>query len=243
MSKHIDTYYPEDDNVQDDEDSDDNGSHVQMTRSPSVSPYATPQHNQTAPIQSAAPSPEVLHGSPSECLHTPSRLPTMSHNIHSTRIPDFVQLLYKVNIKPDNTLDKYVKHIMLLVEIKRCVDIPSAASFVGMLPQTNQQACHTFSTSLRMQMLGVIIVIDAFWTCIEYDRDHIQSSPSMSEQKDATYMDKTPNLYESWMRECEPFTALVAENGFLHLQTPSSDHGLCIVRQWLQELTGIPTQP
>jgi hypothetical protein len=135
VSKHIDTYYPEDDNVQDDEDSDDNGSHVQMTRSPSVSPYATPQHNRTAPIRSAAPSPEVLRGSPSERLHTPPRLPTMSRKIRSTRIPDFVQLLYKVKINPDDTLDKYVKRIMLLVEIKRCADIPSAASFVAILPQ------------------------------------------------------------------------------------------------------------
>ena len=81
----------------------------------------------------------------------------MSHNICSTCIPDFVQLLYKVKIKPDNTLDKYVKRIILLVEIKRCADIPSAASFVRMLPQTDQQANHTFATSLRMQMLGVII--------------------------------------------------------------------------------------
>ena len=166
-----------------------------------------------------------------------------TRKIRSTRIPDFVQLLYKVKINPDDTLDKYVKRIMLLVEIKRCADTPSAASFVGILPQTDQQARHAFATSLSTQTLGVIIAIGAFWTYIEYDRDHIRSSPSMSEQKDATYADKTPDLYESWMQEYEPFTALVAENGFLRLQTPSSDHGLRIVRQRLQELTGIPTQP
>lgn len=236
VSRDIDTYDPEDDKIHDGEDSDDDGD----------------GNSPTALIRSAAPSPETIRGTPSpkilrrspnEVLGAhPMFLASHSRRKRSTRIPDFVQLLYRLNINPDGTIDRPVRYstrIILLVEIKRILEVPTLRSFNDVLPQTDQQARHAFANSPHSQLFGVIIAIGDYWTYVEYDRNHIRTSPSVSEQKDPTYMDTTPAPYESWMRDYEPFTLLAQPTGFLRLQTSLSNQGLLLVRKRLVGLSGM----
>jgi len=95
---------------------------------------------------------------------------------------------------------------------------------------------YAFADSPNSHMIGVIVAIGPYWTYGEYNRNHIRASPSMSEQKDATYVDESPPPNQTWMQVYQPFNSLADSHGFLRLQTPSSNQGLRLVRDRLKEL-------
>jgi len=193
--------------------------------------------------RSGAPSPEIFRGSRDKLPSTPPKIPAEPHIPRmlkrSTRIPDFVQLLYMLMLNRNGTVVspiKYRRRVILLVEIKKAVLRPSVRAFADVLPQTDQQARHALHTSPDTQILGVIIALGACWTYVEYHRTRLQPSPSLSEKKDPTYKDTTPDPQESWMTDYPPFAAYVADDTFLRLETPQSDNGLLMIRRRLQEL-------
>ncbi|KIM73157.1 hypothetical protein PILCRDRAFT_15471 [Piloderma croceum F 1598] len=235
VSKDIDTYDSEDNTDADDNDTDDTQDYIRSA-APSPEAVRTPSPQTTRQTS----SPQAFRGSTSEPTHTPSKFKTSrSRTKRSTRIPDFVQLLYQINVNSDGTINrpvKYQKHILLLVEIKKSSKFTTSLSFTDVFRQTDEQARHAFAISSGSDRFGVIIAIGALWLYAEYNRNHMRVSPAMSEQKDPTYIDMTPAPYESWVQRYEPFDALAGRVGYLCLETPKSKQGLLLVRQRLLEL-------
>jgi hypothetical protein len=190
--------------------------------------------------RAAAPSPENFRGSRSLLPPTPSPPPPPPTQ-RTTRIPDFIQLLYQIRCNPDGTIPspiEYTSRIILLVEIKRSTLNPTVKLFADILYQADHQARHTFHTSPNTDGLGVILAIGPFWTYVEYHRTDLRPSPSLSEKKDLTYEDNTPPPRKSFMKEYPPFAAHIHSTGHssLCLETEESKKGLLIVRKRLREL-------
>lgn len=232
VSKHVDI----DDADDDDEefefgtdyygDNDDNG--MQMSQSPPT-------------LRSSAPSPEMIRGSRSRLLATPPRIPasppSSRQKIRTTRIPDFVQQLYRVKINNNGTISpiQFDSRIILLVEIKKNIRNPTMVHFAKIMEQTDHQSRHAFFTS-QSKRLGVILAIGPFWRYVEYYREDLRPSPSLSEKKDTTY-ENTPTPPPALLaHEYQPFQELTGDAGFLCLETEESGQGLLVVRTRLQQL-------
>ena len=230
VSKHIDTDNASEDDNDEDGDGDDDDT-VQMAQFPD---------------RSAAPSPKIFRGSrsllpptpPKVSPHRPTRPPPKQR---TTRIPDFIQLLYQIRYNDNRTICspiQYRSRIILLVEIKKITVVPTMQHFVDVFYQTDLQARHAFYTSPDTNTLGVIIAIGPFWTYAEYHRADLRPSPSLSEKKDFTYDDRTPPPRRSVRKEYAPFTAHIQSTGYpsLCLETEQSKEGLFIVRNCLLQL-------
>jgi hypothetical protein len=181
-----------------------------------------------------APSPEVFRGFREDLPQTPPKFSPPRREIQkpkkrSTRIPDFVQFVFRIRVHPpNNILDNppiHIKRIVLLVEIKRAVQFCELWYFTNVLDQTDQQARRTFVSFPEVHTLGLIVALGDCWTYREYDRRNMVSSPSPSEQKDPTYRES--------FRDCmSPSTIFDGVNqhfgrkGFARLQEPASDNAL-----------------
>jgi len=89
--------------------------------------------------------------------------PPNSRQQRATRIPDFVQLVYK--------LREYTNKI---------------------LRQTMQQARHAFASYPEVDTLGVIAASGDCWKYVEYQRENMRTSPSRSEREDPTFTLSSP---------------------------------------------------
>jgi hypothetical protein len=233
----------------DNEESDDDQELIDLTsQPPSSPPHSTMEHT-------AAPSPESSRRSsssearrafqrnsaPSPESLSSSRAPLSRPRIkRSTRIPDFAQLVYRLCINPDNTVNCPVEldhRIILLVENKPRLDSPTEANFTAVLGQTDEQARHAFASFPNLTTLGVIIAVGPYWTYVEYDSADIPPSRSKSEQKDPTYMDTTPPPTKLHAKAYHPIRSLFEPHGFACLETDLSNKGFKIIRDRMKFLT------
>lgn len=231
VSKHIDTDNADDYDDDCDDGYDDDDNDVQMSQSPN---------------RSAAPSPEIFRGSRSLLPPTPPKISPKSPPFpppkqRTTRIPDFIEMLYAIELNPNGTIPipiQYASQIILLVEIKKSTLHPSVKLFADIIHQTDHQARHAFYTSPDTNILGIIIAVGPFWRYVEYHRVDLRPSPSLSEKKDSTYGDSTPPPRVLSMKEYEPFHMHIASTGrpYLLLETEDSKMGLLIVHKRIQEL-------
>jgi hypothetical protein len=192
-----------------------------------------------------APSPEFYRGFREDLPQTPPKLSPPRLEVHkpkkrSTRIPDFVQFVFRIRQHPpNNILDTppiYIKRIILLVEIKRAIKSCELWYFTGVLDQTDQQARRAFASFPEVNTLGLIVALGDCWTYREYARCNMVSSPSPSEQEDPTYRESS--------RDCmSPSTIVDRVNqhfgpkGFARLQEPASDDALRAVHLRLKFLS------
>jgi hypothetical protein len=270
LSKNIDTHDLEDDKIVDEDDSDDDEwdddddddeESNQMTSSPqhtrilgqhstpspesyqsSSSPqaYRAPAYT---PVRYSAPSPESHRGSSSR--QASQDRSSQRRKKRSTRIPDFAQLVYKLNINHDQTITLPViiqNSVILLVENKANKETPTMLDFGPIMRQTDQQTRRAFAMFPNVSVLGVILAIGPYWTYLEYDSANARPSPSKSELRDATYMEITPPPTESPGRFYAPIAALFAPDGFARLETDLSTEGLRLVRDRMKALVGLQTQ-
>jgi hypothetical protein len=166
---------------------------------------------------------------------SPPRLKEQKRKKRSTRIPDFVQLVFKIRVKPPNNSlvipAAHIKRIILLVEIKRAVQECRQWSFVGVLDQTDQQAHHAFASYPEINTLGVIIALGDCWTYREYNRHDMESSPTPSELKDPTYRESySPSPSIIFDDVHQHFGA----RGFARLQESASDAAFRAIHRRLQ---------
>ena len=183
----------------------------------------------------------MIHGSRSHLLATPPKIsaspPSSRRKIRTTRIPDFVQQLYRVTNNNNSTISpiQLDSRIILLVEIKKSIRNPTIVHFAKIMEQTDYQSRHAFFTSHSKQ-LGAILAIGPCWRYVEYYREDLRPSPSLSEKKDATYK-RTPTPPPTLLaREYQPFQELTGDAGFLCLETEESQQGILVVRTRLQQL-------
>lgn len=197
-----------------------------------------------APPPRTAPSPEFYRGFREDLPQTPPKLSPPRHEVNkpkkcSTRIPDFVQFVFRIRQHPpNNILDTppvYIKRLILLVEIKRAIKYCELWYFSGVLDQTDQQARRAFASFPEVNTLGLIVTLGDCWIYREYARRDMVSSPSLSEQEDPTYPESS--------RDClSPSTIVDGINkhfgpkGFAHLQEHESDNALRAIHQRLQFL-------
>lgn len=267
LSKNIDTYNPEDNKIIDDDDSDDDedddhdegsnqmSSSPQHTRilgqhsTPSPESYRSSSSPQAyrgpayPPVRYSVPSPESYRGSSSP----QASRDRSSHRRkkRSTRIPDFAQLLYTLNVNRDHTISLPViihNRIILLVENKANKETPTILDFSPIMHQTDEQARCAFAMFPNVSILGVILAIGPYWTYVEYDSANNRPSPSRSELHDATYMEITPPPTQSPGRFYEPIATLFAPDGFARLETDLSTKGLGLVRGRMKALVGLRTR-
>jgi hypothetical protein len=272
LSKTIDTHYAEDDILDDEDTDDedeggrDDDDYDRMAQSPSPphhptmphalgrysipSPESYPQarrgpshggiaQSPSSPLRYSAPSPESYRGSSSS--HA-DQGPIPPCKKCSTCIPDFVQLVYKLAVKPDHKIDRPVliqNRIVLLVENKADMVDPTLVDFNCITRQTDQQARRAFVLFPNVDTLGVILAIGPYWTYIEYDSANARPSPSKSEQNDPTYMDRTPSPANTPGRFYEPVLELFKPDGFARLETEKSAKGLRLVQQRMKVLAGV----
>ncbi|KAF8063168.1 hypothetical protein FPV67DRAFT_1451676 [Lyophyllum atratum] len=155
--------------------------------------------------ESNAPSPEsvstdrrvstpIYSGSPSSynsSVRSPSAAPQIKH---STRIPDFVEILYRKDAHGDQR-----KYVLLLVENKKKPSefngqrVIGPFHFVEVIAQTEQQARHAFSAAgnSHIMVIGVIVALGPFWRYAEYRREAFitKDIPAMSRSKsEETYI-------------------------------------------------------
>ena len=167
------------------------------------------------------------------------------HLHNSTCIPDFAQLLYKIVINPDKTINcpvQYEKHITLLVEVKKGTYDVSLASFSKVTAQTDQQARYAFTSYPNTNAFGAIIALGSCWVYLEYDRSHCRPSPLVSDQEDTIYMDMSPPPYSTWTTFHPPFKSLAGAAGYLTLETPKSNQEFALVRRRTAELHNLQLQ-
>jgi len=175
---------------------------------------------------------------------TPPKVPTARlskrRKNSTTRIPDFVEMLFKAAYKLDKTAFnpvRYQSRIILLVEIKKISHTPTPKDFVEITQQTDCQARHALFASPTTKKLGAILAIGPFWKYIEYHQTELhQPSPSFSEKKDSTYRNTIPPKPVSWMTDYPLFVAHAHPSGLLCLDTPESWQGLIIVRDRLRSI-------
>jgi hypothetical protein len=238
VSKGIDTDDAGDDDDEDEESDIDGGkgggdNDVQMSQSPPTS-------------RGVAPSPEIFRGSPSVLPPTPPKdsFPLMDSSPppppkkRTTRIPDFLQMLYRLSRNNDGTTRfpaKYSERIMLIVEIKKLDEQPTLAHFAAIRRQTDHQARHALHASPTTDTLGVILAMGRYWTYGEYRRTDLRPSPSLSEKKDPTYRvtERTPIAF---MKGLPSFEMHLGHDVCLCLETERSDQGLRIVQKRLHAL-------
>jgi hypothetical protein len=232
-----DTFNPEDDSYDDDddddEDEDDEDDIVMRYSAPSPEVFKGSRQD----LPQTPPNPDSL---PFQPLQTPPESKSMSYKPQkkrSTRIPDFVQLIYKV-ARTANTIDDpphFTKRILLLVEIKRKVLSFQPWSFVEVFPQTDQQARRAFAAFSDTSTIGVIIALGDCWTYREYHRNEIEASPSRSEQEDSTFVLSSPPVM-SWSRTYAPLDQFFGAEGYARLQYAKSNKALQTIREHLQNL-------
>jgi hypothetical protein len=187
--------------------------------------------------RSAAPSPEVFKGFREDLLKTPPKPSPTNRKVkqrkkRSTRIPDFVQLVFRIRVhNPNDTLDNppiHLTRVLLLVEVKRAIKSCQIWNFHTVLDQTDQQARRTFATYPEVNTLGLIIALGDCWTYREYARESIRPSPTRSELEDPTFRESsiTSNDIPSPSRTYADVNQFFGNKGFARLQDPESDQAL-----------------
>jgi hypothetical protein len=240
ISKDIDTFNPED------EGSDDDDYQAGHGCSPLHSQIPANKWNQQmkSPARSTVPSPEVYKGFRKELLqippkHSPTKTEGKLKKKLSTRIPDFVQLIFRIRVhNPNYTLDDPPIHmtcVLLLVEIKRALESCQIWDFHNVLDQTDQQARRTFAAYPEVNTLGLIIALGNCWTYREYSRELMRSSPTRSEAADPTYRESSVLSIDSPSpsRTYADVHKFFGDKGFAHLQDPESDQALNAIRRHL----------
>lgn len=194
----------------------------------------------TSPPPRTAPSPEVYKGFRQDLPKTPPKLSPPRLVKHkrkkcSTRIPDFVHLVFRIRVHPpNNTLvipQAHIKRIILLAEIKRAVENCQEWFFHEVFDQTDQQAVHAFASYPEINTLGVIIALGDCWTYREYDRDNMESSPTPSKRNDATYNKSDLVSPSTIVNDVQQH---FGPRGFARLQEPASEAAFIAVHKHLQ---------
>ena len=194
----------------------------------------------TSPPPRTAPSPEVYKGFRQDLPKTPPKLSPPRLVKHkrkkcSTRIPDFVHLVFRIRVHPpNNTLvipQAHIKRIILLAEIKRAVENCQEWFFHEVFDQTDQQAVHAFASYPEINTLGVIIALGDCWTYREYDRHNMESSPTPSERNDATYNESDLVSPSTIVNDVQQH---FGPRGFARLQEPASEAAFIAVHKHLQ---------
>lgn len=194
-----------------------------------------------------APSPEVFKGYRADLPQTPPKLLTPDRKMkqikkRSTRIPDFVQLLFQIKVKnPGSILDDPPKHrnrILLLVEIKRALISYEMYDFIKVLDQTDQQARHAFASYPEVNTFGLIIALGDHWTYREYNRESLRPSPTRFEHSDPTFEEprRDPELVSKIYPDVD---RIFGAKGFACLQKPESDEALFALRRCLTSLSAL----
>ncbi|KAF9459180.1 hypothetical protein BDZ94DRAFT_1325002 [Collybia nuda] len=219
--------------------------------SPNISTRAQ-QNYRSAPqsiissVLSSAPSSimsnELTRVSASTVSRSPSvaiaSAPHLSSPKKSTRIPDFVQLIFRPKAAE---FPSFEKMIILLVEIKKRVPqgIPTLINQNSLLDQVHAQVYHAFSTDMSIHTLGIIIALGDAWTYQEYNRltawtNFIQEGPN----PDLSYA--PPGSQKQKTKAPIALTSAKVEahfnNGYAVLGTSESDRALLALRQRLKEL-------
>lgn len=195
----------------------------------------------TLPPPRTAPSPEVYKGFRQDLPKTPPKLSPPRLVKHrrkkrSTRIPDFVQLVFKIRVQPPNNSlvipQAHIKRIILLVEIKRAVEKCQEWFFDQVFDQTDQQAVHAFAPYPEINTLGVIAALGDCWTYREYDRHNMESSPP-SEGNDAMYHDSDLVSPSTIVNDVQRH---FGRRGFARLREPASEAALIAIHKRLQAI-------
>jgi len=198
--------------------------------------------------RSAAPSPEVFKGVDRAVLlktPTPQASPRQSatrRKKRSTRIPDFAQFIFKITVnQPANTVDippRYRGRLVLLVEIKKILTPCQLSDFAAVFQQTDQQARHVFASYPEVNTFGLIIALGDCWTYREYSRKDLRPSPTPSEHRDPTFLDRALQL-PPMPSVCQDVNKCFDASGFARLQSSSSDKALAALRPRLQRMSGL----
>ncbi|KAF8239150.1 hypothetical protein L208DRAFT_1374849 [Tricholoma matsutake] len=149
-----------------------------------------------------APCPEAFKGYHADLPQTPPKLltpdrKTKTRKNRSTRVPDFVQLLFQIKAEmPGFILDDPLKcrtRLLLIMEIKRMTHSSYwVYNFSMVLEQTDQPARHAFATYLEVNVFGAIIALGDYWTYREYYREDLRPSPTRSKHSDPTFDSEEP---------------------------------------------------
>lgn len=203
------------------------------------------------PQRFAAPSPEVFKGYRADLPQTPPKLTPdrkMKGGIkRSTRIPDFVQLLFQIKVKqPGFILDDPPKHrtrLLLIVEIKRTPPPYNIHDFIKVLYQTDQQARHAFASYPEVNAFGVIIALCDCWTYREYHRGSLKTPPTRFEPSNPTFGSEEPCLDLPPLSNIHPdVDRFFGKKGFARLQETESDGALLALRQRFTVLSSLMFQ-
>ena len=161
----------------------------------------------------------------------------------SVHIPDFVQLLYKINVNEDGTIDDpllYRTGILLMVEIRKASAFCQKFEILSVLDQTDEQAQHAFASFPRVNVFGLIIAVGDCWTYREYHREHLRPSPTMSEGLNPIYVDSSDTgSYASSRgpsKACNDVKWAFNRGGFARLQDQRSYAALDAVQDRLRHL-------
>jgi hypothetical protein len=124
---------------------------------------------------------------------------------------------------------------MLLVEIKRSVQVHNDWTFINVYAQIGQQAHHAFKSFTTVNTLGVIIAVGGMWMYREFERDAMRVSQSRSEREDSTFT-LSSDSYGFIPRKYQPVERLLGNKGYVHLQGAESDEALKAVQKRLRAL-------
>lgn len=194
-------------------------------------------------VLSSAPASMISSALSSATAGAPSGSPSMSpsapHLLNpkkSTRIPDFVQLVFRPST---DVPSKFERMVILLVEIKKRYphNTPTFMNQGSLAEQVHAQAYHAFAADKSIRTVGIIVALGDAWTYKEYDRQSAWSNFTYQTPDDA-YKPKGQQPIKQAPPAAETYPTLDAyfSKGYAILSTPESDLALAALRRRMDDL-------